>query len=246
MENAFTRRKALSLGVAAFVAPAIIGRALAGTSPVLVELFTSQGCSSCPAADKLMGEMARRDDLIVVSQNVDYWDYLGWKDTLAKPEFTKRQMEYAKSRGDGEVYTPQVVVNGQYHAVGSSKSGVEAAISKAKRGDIALKLDATKDEISVQVPDGDGSWHGTLWIMGIKDRKDVAIERGENSGHTVSYHNVVRQLTPAGMYKGKALSLVLPRETVAARDCSRCLAVLQEGMTGQVRGIAMYRMSKAS
>jgi hypothetical protein len=246
MEKIITRRTVLAAGAALIAAPSFIDRAQAAKTPVLVELFTSQGCSSCPAADSLMGEMAKRNDLIIVSENVDYWDYLGWKDTLARPEYTKRQMDYAKSRGDGDVYTPQVVVNGSLHAVGSQKSSVEAAIAKAQQADVAIGLDATKDEVVINVPDGDGSWHGTLWIMAIEDRVDVKVERGENSGQSLSYHNIVRQMTPAGMYKGKAMSLVLPRDTVASHQASRCVAVLQEGMTGQVRGLALYRMKTAS
>ena len=88
----------------------------------VVELFTSQGCSSCPAADALLGQLAKRDDVIALSFSVDYWDYLGWKDTLANPKFTERQRAYAKARGDGAIYTPQVIVNGVAHVNGSDES----------------------------------------------------------------------------------------------------------------------------
>ena len=97
----------------AVIASALLASAAARAEPrAVVELFTSQGCSSCPAADKLAGELARDPSLVVMSLAVDYWDYLGWKDTLALPGHTKRQKAYAKSRGDREIYTPQVVVNG--------------------------------------------------------------------------------------------------------------------------------------
>src|SRR5262249_17833856 len=104
--------------------------ALADPRAVL-ELFTSQGCSSCPAADKLLGELARDPSLGALSLPIDYWDYIGWKDTLAKPRHTARQRSYAKSRGDGEVYTPQVVINGVARAVGSEKDQIEKAIEQS-------------------------------------------------------------------------------------------------------------------
>src|ERR1700704_5314493 len=94
----------------------------------VIELFTSQGCSSCPAADKLLGELANDPSLVSISVPIDYWDYLGWKDTLADPRNTARQRAYAHVRGDGKVYTPQVVVNGSGHALGSDKSAIEQAI----------------------------------------------------------------------------------------------------------------------
>src|SRR5713226_705298 len=99
----------------------------------VIELFTSQGCSSCPAADKLLGELARDPTLVTISVPIDYWDYLGWKDTLADPRNTARQKAYAHVRGDGQVYTPQVVVNGALHALGSDKAVIEAAIASSRK-----------------------------------------------------------------------------------------------------------------
>src|SRR3954466_15292734 len=122
-----SRRVALSLAVvASTMAPA----ATASAEPRgVIELFTSQGCSSCPAADKLAGELARDPSLVVMSLAIDYWDYLGWKDTLALPGHTNRQRAYSKPRGDREVYTPQVVVNGTIHTLGSDKDAIETAIA---------------------------------------------------------------------------------------------------------------------
>ena len=103
----------------------------AGAEPrAVVELFTSQGCSSCPAADQLLGKLADDPSIVALSVPIDYWDYLGWKDTLADPRHTARQKAYSKVRGDREVYTPQVVVNGGLHALGSDKSAIERAITR--------------------------------------------------------------------------------------------------------------------
>src|ERR1035441_5578212 len=109
-------------------APAMIVPGLAGEPRAVIELFTSQGCSSCPAADKIIGELAHDPSLLTMSLAVDYWDYLGWKDTLALHGHSDRQRAYANARGDREVYTPQVVVNGVVHVLGSDKAGIEKAI----------------------------------------------------------------------------------------------------------------------
>src|SRR5207253_4485634 len=116
----------------------------------VVELFTSQGCSSCPPADKLAGELARDPSLVVISLPIDYWDYLGWKDTLASPNYSARQRAYARVRSDREVYTPQVVVNGVTHALGSDKAAIERAISQTRSTSAALTL-----PVSMSVVGGD-------------------------------------------------------------------------------------------
>src|SRR6516225_4634971 len=114
-----------ALGICALVA--IIRPAHADPRAV-VELFTSQGCSSCPPADKVMGELAKDPSVIAMSMPIDYWDYLGWKDTLADARFSARQKAYSRVRGDREVYTPQVIVNGSAHVVGSDRAAIENAI----------------------------------------------------------------------------------------------------------------------
>jgi len=122
----------------------------------VIELFTSQGCSSCPPADQLLGELADDPSLVSVSVPVDYWDYLGWKDTLADPRNTARQKAYAHARGDGQVYTPQVVVNGSLHALGSDKAAIELAIAASrKNGAMSLlpTLALTDGRLNVSVPD---------------------------------------------------------------------------------------------
>src|SRR5215475_2515412 len=109
----------------------------------VVELFTSQGCSSCPAADRLLGELANDPTLVSMSLPIDYWDYLGWKDTLADPRNTARQRGYSKVRADREVYTPQVVVNGSYHVLGSDRAAIERMIGKSRQNTSALSLPVT-------------------------------------------------------------------------------------------------------
>src|SRR6202165_3951456 len=129
-----------TLGVCAIVA--IICPAHADPRAV-VELFTSQGCSSCPPADQIIGELAKDPSVIALSMPIDYWDYLGWKDTLADARFSARQKAYSQMRGDREVYTPQVVVNGSAHVVGSDRAGIESAIGDTKKADGVMSVPVT-------------------------------------------------------------------------------------------------------
>jgi hypothetical protein len=240
-----SRRDALSLGASAIAAPLIIKSAEAASdNPVLVELFTSQGCSSCPAADKLAAALT---GATVVSFNVDYWDYLGWRDTLAKPEYTQRQMDYAKSRGDNDVYTPQMIIDGAAHAVGSSQAAVTNAISAAYRvqAKVPMTLKANDMELIVDLGAGEAVGEATLWLMAIAPSVVVKVERGENSGKEISYHNVVRKLVPAGMWNGQSAKLTFPRSAIITDDVKMCLAVLQTGKVGPVLGLAKWSEEKA-
>ncbi len=243
MEKHLSRRSALgsalALGATALVAPQVIGTARAATPPVLVELFTSQGCSSCPAADKLAGELSKRRDVVVLSLNVDYWDYLGWKDTLAKSEFTKRQMDYAHARGDGDVYTPQMVINGAAHVVGSNKGPVKDAIANAVPAAVSIAMSASKNELKIDLGSGEAG-EATLWLMAVVPAIEVTIERGENSGSTITYHNVVHSLVPAGMWKGSSKQIVMPRKSIMTANCKSCIAVLQRDETGPLLGIGRW------
>src|SRR5579864_4014381 len=127
-----------TLGVCAIVA--IVRPAAAAEPRAVVELFTSQGCSSCPPADKIIGELAKDPSVIALSMPIDYWDYLGWKDTLADARFSARQKAYSRMRGDRDVYTPQAIVNGSAHVVGSDRAGIERAIGTTRKTDGVMSL----------------------------------------------------------------------------------------------------------
>ena len=234
-----SRRKLIATGAATLSAPFILrSMALAGASPVLVELFTSQGCSSCPPADEFAGELAKDPNVIVLSFNVDYWDYLGWRDTLAKPEYSQRQYDYARSRGDADVYTPQMVINGATHAVGSQRTAVNDKIKSAKPLTATMVLSLTEKEIHVEVGAQPVTGDSTLWLMAVSPDVSQVIERGENAGATISYHNVVRNMVPAAMWKGEALKASWMRSAVMTPECKFCVAVLQKDKTGPVLAIA--------
>jgi hypothetical protein len=240
---AITRRKALGLGAAAAIGGFTIP-ARAASRPVIVELFTSQGCSSCPPADAFLEELKATPRVIALSLNVDYWDYLGWHDTLADKSYSQRQYDYARSRGDMDVYTPQMVVDGMSHYVGSNKSAVRAAIKRAQAATPALWVPMScsdnDKEVVIQAEARDKSPEGTIWLLSIAPKVSVKIDRGENAGREISYYNVVRKLMPAGMWKGEALTLKLPKSGLLGPDCKACVALLQSGDVGPVIGAASW------
>ena len=204
------RAFALALAFAVLMQPA-----LAGEPRAVIELFTSQGCSSCPAADKLLGELRRDPSLVALSLPVDYWDYLGWKDTLALHGHTLRQQQYAQARGDRQVYTPQVVVNGVAHALGSDKAAIEKTIAATRAKDHPLTVPVTLDiaggKVTVHVADGaDPEASAEVWLCPFASKIPVEVERGENRGHTLTYYDVVRRWVKLGTWQGKAQTFSVP------------------------------------
>jgi hypothetical protein len=227
---------------------ALMGSAVAQNAPAqklrgVVELFTSQGCSSCPPADKLMTELAKDPSVIVVSLPVDYWDYLGWKDTLAHSAFSQRQRAYAAMRSDRQVYTPQVVINGMAHAVGSDRAAIDAAMVKTagKPDCLSVSISVVKSASghTVSLPAAQGS-SGHVWVMPVVGQRTVQIGRGENTGRTVTYVNVVRNLARVGAWNGEAQQIDIPASAIPA-EAEAIVVLLQSGSdkkAGTVLGAA--------
>lgn len=190
----------------------------------VVELFTSQGCSSCPPADRIVGELARDPSLVVLSLPVDYWDYIGWKDTFASPACTARQKGYAAARGDGQVYTPQAVIDGATHVVGSDRKALESAIA-ARANALKVDVGARNAGGRVSVDVGAGSGKAVVWLAEILPRATVEVGRGENAGKTLDYTNVVRRMTRLGEWSGAAAHFDAP---TGGADV-RYIALVQEG-----------------
>ena len=214
----------------------------------VVELFTSQGCSSCPKADALLAKLSDRDDIITLSLSVDYWDYLGWKDTLASPKFSERQRAYAHARGDGAMYTPQAVVNGLVHVNGSDEGMIGRNIEKTGKtiavAYVPIRLSESKDRLVVETGPaqaGVAAKEATLWLAVIASNVTVPIARGENQGKTVNYSNVVRELMPIGMWNGKPMTVQLERHSFMRPGTDRCAVFLQEGKAGPIVGAALLR-----
>jgi hypothetical protein len=211
----------------------------------VIELYTSQGCSSCPAADALLESYLTRSDVVALTFPVDYWDYLGWKDTLASPKFSVRQRSYAKERGDGRIYTPQAIINGLAHVTGSSAPEIDKAIidTRHRLGDntvaIAIKVDGGRIHIETGEATGvDVGRDATIWLAVIQRRAEVAVRSGENRGKMLVYHNVVRDLTAVGMWSGKPARFELARDSVKGPDARGCAVLVQSRTGGPIIGAA--------
>jgi len=196
----------------------------------VVELFTSQGCSSCPPADHLAERLvSEEDDILTVVLPVDYWDYLGWKDTLASPAHSQRQRAYAARRGDRSVYTPQMVINGEEHVVGSRERDVRAALTRTEP--FTASVDMKISDMVVQATvDGAlplGGKMATIYFLSIKEEALVDIGRGENAGRKIRYVNVVQQLQPMGMWSGGQETFRMPKSKLMLKGDARCAVLVQ-------------------
>ena len=196
--------RTLLVAALALTAPAL-AQAQQVAPPVVVELFTSQGCSSCPPANVALGKVVDRPDVIALTFSVTYWDHLGWKDIFARPEFTARQVAYARALGQGAPYTPEVVAGGRTGGVGNSDGRLAQLIAKG-RAVSAASVQANGDQITVSA--GVAPHRGAdVWLVRYDPRiVQVPIKAGENTGKTLPQRNVVRSLTRLGDWTGPAAS----------------------------------------
>ena len=181
-------------------------------APVVVELFTSQGCSSCPPADEFLGRIADREDVIALSLHVDYWDYLGWKDVYGLPGHSDRQRKYAAYMKERMVYTPQIVINGQEGMVGSRVAMVEDAIRRHSEQPAATLVNVSLmgDRLVVEVAPLSAT-SGHVVMAWYSRAEDVSIGAGENSGRRIVYHNVVRGWADLGEWRGGRIAMTAPK-----------------------------------
>ena len=219
----------------------------ASTNKTVLELFTSQGCSSCPPADALLARLGKNPDLVTLSYSIDYWNYLGWHDTLSSSANSERQREYARGRGDGKVYTPQIVVNGLAHVNGSNEAAIEMAMRSAAKNladvKVPVSMHADGDTLVIGIgaaPEKSDKRAATVWLALAKKKATVAITRGENRGRTLSYHHPVKELTPVGMWNGEAMTLRLPLKDLKAMGGDTLVALLQVESAGPILGAAEH------
>lgn len=217
----------------------------------VVELFTSQGCSSCPKADAAFAELAEREDLISISYHIDYWNYLGWQDTLAVKENTDRQYGYAKMLGNNNVFTPQIVLNGVRDARSANlRTILDDLHSLARAGDgvpVGVDAELMPDELVIRIAEGAGK--ADVVIAYFQKMTTVDIAKGENIGKKITYRNAVTNLETVGMWEGKPLEIKLPSSLIAKRGHDGCAILLQahdrDGNPGRIYGAAMienYRL----
>jgi len=234
-------------GVAAVLAAMAPALSWADTRPpVVVELFTSEGCSSCPAADAFLGELARtRADVLPLAFHITYWDRLGWPDPFALPAATERQVAYssllAGSAGAGSVYTPQMVIDGQTDAVGSDRAAVLAAISAAGRlPTVPLTLARQGEGLALSVGSGVVKGPARLVLLGYDRQHVTTVPRGENAGRRLTESNIVRSITELGDWRGEALNRRI------AVPAGEAFAVLLQAQDGKIIAAAAADASPAS
>lgn len=221
-----------ALGVCAIVA---VIRPAHAEPKAVVELFTSQGCSSCPPADKILGELAKDPSVIALSLPIDYWDYLGWKDTLADARFSARQKAYSHVRGDRDVYTPQMIVNGAANVIGNDRARIDLAIKDSGKAGKAMSVPVTMSlsgkQLTVSVAAGTevAPAQGEVWLCAITKAVPVSIGRGENRGREVVYHNVVRNVLKVGDFDGSPGSWTVPLDKVMREGIDAAAVLVQDG-----------------
>jgi len=232
------------------IAPLMIGAARAADPPVVVELFTSQGCSSCPPADEYLGELAKRPGLLALAFHVEYWNYIGWPDPYSKPWATRRQRDYSVRLKQRFVFTPEMVVQGEAEGIGSERATIEALIRDARdnprphpslslhwRADGALLVDVG----SGPSPAGDPA---TLWLIGYDGVHETPILSGENEGRTAWDHHAVRTFRRLGAWAGWSEQLVVPPEEAKKLSDHAAAVLLQLDGSGPILTAASIDLPK--
>jgi hypothetical protein len=217
------RIAAVLFALATAVLPAFPLMAGEGKPPIVVELFTSQGCSSCPPADAFLGELARRPEIIALSFHVDYWDYIGWKDPFAQHGFTKRQRGYSHLLGQRYVYTPQMIVDGKYQEVGSDRRAIDRLIERARKERAAGPMpviEVTGEGLTrtARVSGPAPAQPAQVFFLAIDRKHETDVAKGENGGKRLPNYNVVRVMRQIGTFDGKSVELPIDLTSVAGKS----------------------------
>lgn len=213
----------------------------------VVELFTSQGCDSCPKADRMLGDLVRQKDVVALAYHVDYWDYRGWRDTLATPENTDRQRDYVKALKSRAFYTPQAVINGRVHVNGADQGAVEEKLAETPTLPVDVSVRRDHDVLVIDVAGTSGAQRNAhVLLVSYDAASPVVIERGENAGNTVTYWNAVRDMQTTGMWHGQPQRFEIPLSEVTKKGSGGCAVLVQSvdenGGPGPVLGAAALQL----
>ena len=223
----------------AFAALSFLTAPVAAQSPVVVELYTSQGCSSCPPADAMLQELAEREDVIALALHVDYWDYIGWKDEFAVPANAERQRGYALEAGRRSIYTPQMIVNGVTDVVGARPMELAKVIAEHSAKPSPVSLSVSRDGETVRISARQTGEAKTYLVQMVRftPERTARITRGENAGHTLTYANVTEDWKVLRQWdSATALDI-----TADAAGDKPIVILIQEGSRGPIRAAAMMR-----
>ena len=204
--------------------------------PAVVELYTSQGCSSCPPADALLGELSQMPNVLALAFHVDYWDSIGWRDHFALPTAVRRQQQYVETLGLSSAFTPQVVVDGRSSFVGSDKRRILAAIAEPLNT-IPISVEVARGVLTVSVPEPLDRERYDVNLIAYLPQADTNVERGENSGRTLREFNIVRQFRSLGVWNGRESVFRAPVDSFPA-DATRIAVLLQRDQQGPIVGSA--------
>jgi hypothetical protein len=202
--------------------------------PVVVELYTSQGCSSCPPADALLGELARLPNVIALAFHVDYWDSIGWRDRFSVPEAVQRQLRYVDTLGLSSAFTPQVVVDGRSSFVGSDRRRIVAALAETL-DTIPIEADVAHGELTVTLPERRDQSGYDVNLVAYLPEASTPVGRGENSGRTLAEFNIVRQFRRLGVWNGEKNMIRVPLDSFPA-EATRIAILLQRSQQGPIAG----------
>ena len=208
--------------------------------PTVVELFTSEGCSSCPPAEAYIGELGRRPDVLALAFHVDYWDDLGWRDRFGLPESVRRQNVYAKALGLSSVYTPQVVLDGRHDFVGSDRASINRALSGNRTG-APVSVTVQDGEVLINLGVQQGVASSDVTLIAYQRSAVTAIGRGENSGRTLTEFNIVRSIKTLGRWDGQVQQYHAPMKTIP-NDCTDVAVLVQPVGQGSIIGAATHAL----
>ena len=204
--------------------------------PAVVELYTSQGCSSCPPADALLGELSQMPNVLALAFHVDYWDSIGWRDHFALPTAVRRQQQYVETLGLSSAFTPQAVVDGRSSFVGSDKRRILAAIAEPLNT-IPISVEVARGVLTVSVPERQDRERYEVNLIAYLPQADTNVERGENSGRTLREFNIVRQFRSLGVWNGRESVFRAPVDSFPA-DATRVAVLPQRDQQGPIVGSA--------
>lgn len=218
-------------------------------APIVVELFTSEGCSSCPPADSLLGELTERQYVLPLSYHVDYWDYIGWKDRFGDAKFTRRQYAYAEAQGSSMVYTPQMIVAGAIDVVGSDRKEVEKALKTAYTRNAMYRVHVMREDdgkVVAQFPEAPIGVPATIWLVTYQRSAESHVKAGENAGRSLMTYNVVRSLQKIGMWTGAATEIELKLDEQAkAAGPDACAIIANQAEHGPIVAAAGFKFENA-